>query len=69
MAIAGPAGAAFGLEAVFLVAGVAPIFLAAAAILIPRLDRDELAHPLDHPDAGEPTATDPSSGKTVEGGG
>ncbi len=47
MAIAGPAGAAFGLTAVFLVAGIAPVFLAAAAILLPRLDRDELAHPLD----------------------
>ena len=64
MAVAGPAGAAFGLEAVFLVAGVAPVFLAAAAILIPRLDRDELAHPLDHPDAaGDPDATDPPGGK------
>ena len=49
MAIAGPAGAAFGLTAVFLVAGIAPGFLAVAAILLPRLDRDELAHPLDRP--------------------
>jgi hypothetical protein len=63
MAIAGPAGAAFGLEAVFIVSGVAPMFLAGATILLPRLDRDELAHPLDHPDAGEPDATDPPSGK------
>ena len=47
MAIAGPAGAAFGLTAVFLVSGIAPVFLAAAAIVLPRLDRDELAHPLD----------------------
>jgi MFS family permease len=47
MAIAGPAGAIFGLTAVFLVAGIVPTFLAVAAILIPRLDRDELAHPLD----------------------
>ena len=37
-----------GLTAVFLVAGIVPTFLAVAAILIPRLDRDELAHPLDH---------------------
>jgi MFS family permease len=63
MAIAGPAGTAFGLEVVFLVSGVAPVFLAVAAILIPRLDRDELAHPLDHPDAGESAATDTPSGK------
>ncbi|MGH3145559.1 MAG: MFS transporter, partial [Rubrobacter sp.] len=48
MAIAGPAGAAFGLTAVFLVAGIVPGLLAVAAILLPRLDRDELAHPLDH---------------------
>jgi MFS family permease len=70
MAVAGPAGAAFGLEVVFLVAGVTPVFLAAAAILIPRLDLDELAHPLDHPDAaGDPTVTAPQSGKGVEGNG
>ena len=56
MAIAGPAGAAFGLTAVFLVAGIAPALLAVLAILGPRLDRDELAHPLDHP-AGEEAAT------------
>jgi hypothetical protein len=30
----------------------------AAAILLPRLDRDELAHPLDHPPE-EPVPTDP----------
>ena len=69
MAIAGPAGAAFGLAAVFLGAGVTPVFLAAAAILIPRLDRDELSHPLDHPQAGEPTVTGPSGGKAAEGDG
>jgi MFS family permease len=64
MAVAGPAGAAFGLTAVFLVAGIVPVLLAAAAILLPRLDRDELAYPLDqpaqdHPAAGEPPASDP----------
>ena len=66
MAVAGPAGAVFGLAAVFLVAGVMPVLLAVAAILIPRLDRDELAHPLDHPlqdhpAAGERSPTDPPS--------
>jgi MFS family permease len=59
MAIAGPAGAAFGLAAVFLVAGFVPVFLAAAAILVPRLDRDELAHPLDHPVQDHPATGDP----------
>jgi len=58
MAVAGPAGAFFGVTAVFLVAGILPMFFAAATILLPRLDRDELAHPLDHP-AEEPAATDP----------
>jgi predicted MFS family arabinose efflux permease len=67
MALAGPAGAAFGLAAVFLVAGVAPVFLAAATILLFRLDRDELAHPLDHPKAGGPAATDQPSEKGVQG--
>jgi MFS family permease len=51
MAIAGPAGAAFGITAVFVVAGVVPVFLALAAIVVPRLERDELAHPLDHPES------------------
>ena len=55
MAIAGPVGAIFGLAAVFLVAGVVPGLLAVAAILLPRLDRDELAHPLDHPAPKGPT--------------
>ena len=67
MALAGPAGAAFGLAAVFLVAGVAPVFLAAATILLFRLDRDEIAHPLDHPKAGGPAATDQPSEKGVQG--
>jgi hypothetical protein len=49
MAIAGPAGATFGLTAVFLVAGLVPGFLAGAAIIVPRLYRDEMENPLDHP--------------------
>ncbi len=57
MAIAGPAGAAFGVTVVFLVVGILPGFLAAATILLPRLDRDELAHPLDPPTKG-PAAAD-----------
>jgi predicted MFS family arabinose efflux permease len=61
MAIAGPAGAAFGIASVFLVAGVAPVLLAVAAILVPRLDRDEIANPLDHPTTHEPEATGPST--------
>ena len=52
MAIAGPAGALVGTTAVFLVAGTVPVFLSLAAIYLPRLDRDELAHPLDDPQNG-----------------
>jgi predicted MFS family arabinose efflux permease len=58
MAVAGPAGAAFGVAAVFLVAGTLPAFLAALAILVPRLDRDELANPLDRPAPGGGRAPD-----------
>ena len=61
MAIAGPAGAAFGLTTVFVVAGIVPGFLALAAIVVPRLDRDELAHPLDPP---EPAPVKGLSGST-----
>jgi MFS family permease len=69
MAIAGPAGASFGVAAVFLVSGIIPVFLATAAILIPRLDRDELAHPLDYPDVVTRDAKAPSGEKAVEGDG
>lgn len=46
MAIAGPVGAAIGVTTVFMIAGVTPGFLAVAAILAPRLDRDEILYPL-----------------------
>jgi MFS family permease len=61
MAVAGPAGAAFGVTTVFLVAGTVPVLLAFAAILVPRLDRDELANPLDHPAPGGNAAPDRAS--------
>jgi MFS family permease len=64
MAIAGPAGAVFGITAVFVVAGIVPTFLALAAIAAPRLDRDELAHPLDHPPTDEPDPAKDLSGST-----
>ncbi len=69
MAIAGPAGASFGVAAVFLVSGIIPVFLATAAILIPRLYRDELAHPLDHPDVVARDVNAPLGEKAVEGDG
>lgn len=46
-AIAGPLGEAFGYAPVFLVAGTAPLVLALVAIVVARLQREELAHPLD----------------------
>ncbi|WP_232466116.1 MFS transporter [Diaminobutyricimonas sp. LJ205] len=47
MAIAGPIGLAIGLGPAFLIAGVIPTFLAIGAILLFRMHRDELEHPLD----------------------
>lgn len=47
MALAGPIGELVGLAPTFLVAGIVPVFLAAAAILIARLPKDEIEHPLD----------------------
>ena len=47
MALAGPVGEWIGFPPVFLVAGVIPTLLAVLALWLPRLDRDELAHPLD----------------------
>jgi MFS family permease len=49
MALAGPIGELVGLGPTFLVAGVVPVFLAVAAILIARLPKDEIEHPLDAP--------------------
>ena len=47
MALAGPAADAFGLTAVFVAAALFPVGAAALAYRLGRLDRDELAHPLD----------------------
>jgi MFS family permease len=46
MAIAGPIGEAFGLGPTYLVAGIVPIFLTVAAILLARMPKDEILHPL-----------------------
>nr|WP_082510375.1 MFS transporter [Leifsonia sp. Leaf325] len=53
MAIAGPIGEAIGIAPAFLFAGLVPVGLALATLLIARLGPDELAHPLDDlpPDA------------------
>jgi MFS family permease len=47
MALAGTVGEVVGLEAVFLVAGLAPPVLAVVAIAAARMPADEVAHPLD----------------------
>jgi MFS family permease len=60
MAIAGPVGEAIGLAPAFIAAGVIPVFLAVAAILIARMPKDELEHPLDTaPPAAEPLEAPP----------
>ncbi len=63
MAIAGPIGEAVGLLPVFLVAGLVPIVFAGIAILVARMPRDEIEHPLSDRgiDSGTPmTAIDPA---------
>jgi MFS family permease len=58
MAAAGPVGEAIGLGPTFLLAGVVPVFLGVAAILIWRLPADEIAHPLDtESETGVPVRT------------
>ena len=46
MALAGPIGVLVGFGPVFVVAGAAPVFLAVTAILLARMPRDEIEHPL-----------------------
>jgi len=46
MALAGPAGEAFGLTAVFLVAGIAPVVAAIVVYRVGRVHEDELANPV-----------------------
>ena len=46
MALAGPVGERIGIPAAFVVAAVVPPILAVVALLVWRLPRDELTHPL-----------------------
>jgi H+ antiporter protein len=46
MALAGPAGDAFGITAVFIVAAIVPAILGPLALIAGRLYRDEIEHPL-----------------------
>jgi MFS family permease len=46
MVLAGPAADAFGLTAVFIVAGIVPAIIGPLALIAGRLRADEIAHPL-----------------------
>ena len=46
MAVAGPLSKVVPVELIFAVAGIAPLALAAAALVAARMPRDEIAHPL-----------------------
>ncbi|WP_193047669.1 tetracycline efflux MFS transporter Tet(V) [Mycolicibacterium baixiangningiae] len=45
-AVVGPLSKVVSMETIFMVAGVAPVLLAAVAVTAARMPRDELAHPL-----------------------
>lgn len=47
MALAGPVGEGVGIPITFVVAGLVPVILAVLAIIIFRMPKDELEHPLD----------------------
>jgi MFS family permease len=47
MALAGPAGAVFGVTAVFFVAGIGPAFISFLVVHFGRMPSDEIANPLD----------------------
>ncbi|MFB4294438.1 MFS transporter [Nonomuraea sp. ATR24] len=47
MALAGPLSEAIGLTTTFVIAGLLPLPIAVAAVLLARMPADELAHPLD----------------------
>jgi len=64
MAVAGPVGEAIGLAPAFLIAGLAPPFLALATLVLAKLGADELAHPLDAalPDPSVVTGAEAAAG-------
>ena len=52
MAIAGPVSAGIGLGVTFAIAGLVPTVIAVLAIVLARMPKDELDHPLDQPSGG-----------------
>ncbi|BCB86196.1 MFS transporter [Phytohabitans suffuscus] len=60
MALAGPVSGGIGLGVTFALAGLVPTGIAVLAIVLARMPKDELAHPLDTPPAGNgDAATEP----------
>jgi MFS family permease len=55
MAIAGPVSSSIGLGVTFAIAGLVPTAIAVLAIVLAKMPKDELAHPLDPP----PATTEP----------
>jgi MFS family permease len=56
MALAGPIGESLGVPMTFVLAATIPVLLSVAALLVWRLPRDEIAHPLEQVD--DPVATE-----------
>jgi DHA3 family tetracycline resistance protein-like MFS transporter len=46
MAVAGPLSKVVPVDVIFAVTGIAPVLLAAIALIAARMPRDEIAHPL-----------------------
>ncbi|WP_442932475.1 MFS transporter [Micromonospora sp. NBC_01699] len=66
MAIAGPVSTTVGLRGTFAIAGLLPAVVAVLAIILARMPRDELAHPLDvvpEPDGQRPADEDADAGR------
>jgi MFS family permease len=55
MAIAGPVSSGIGLGVTFAIAGLVPTAIAVLAIVLAKMPKDELAHPLDTPPVEEAT--------------
>ncbi|GFJ79632.1 MFS transporter [Phytohabitans houttuyneae] len=58
MALAGPVSSGIGLGATFAVAGLVPTGIAVLAIVLAKMPKDELAHPLDIKPAGDEPSED-----------
>jgi len=64
MAVAGAVSATIGLGWTFAIAGLVPTVIAIAAIVLARMPKDELEHPLDR---GEPADGEPVDGVSGDG--